>query len=200
MNNETNSESSTLRVSKPLSLLQHNNLLPKHSQSPKNSNISTNNNKSTTNTSDNKKKQKKKNLRKKQPNNHKNTKSTTSSSTPTKTAIPSSPASSWIISPTAKALLKCLHVFAINDGILDSKLYKSFTFNSLKDGQILVKILQCADGDKNVSPYKVANNSNKKYKGRRHTISDLTATNNINDKNLILKFREYYQSINHSLF
>ncbi len=187
MDNETNSESSTLRVSKPLSLLQHNNLLPKHSPSPKNSSVSTNNNKSTRNTNDNKKKQRKKQLLKTQAKNHKNAKGTTSSSTANKNTIPSSPASSWIISPTAKALLKCLHIFATKDGILDSKLYKSFTFNSLKDGQILSKILQCVDGDKNVSPYKVANNSNNKYKGRRHTISELTATNDSNDKNTMSK-------------
>ena len=184
------------RSTKPLCTLQHNNLIPKRSPSPKNNNNNNDNTTTTMTTNNNTPTNNNKPAKKSTLNKESIEVSTTPKKTFMKKAIllktnnQASP--SWIISPTSKSLLKCLHIFSINDSILDSNLYKTITFNSLKDGQILSKMLQSADGEENITPYTnnkmmktmKSNNNNNNYKGRRHTISTITTLHSNNDDEL----------------
>ena len=70
------------------------------------------------------------------------------------------------------------YTFLTCEDLIDATMYKSLTLNSLKDGQILAKILQVADGEKHVQPYELGVQDSgrpAKYKGRRHTISNASA-------------------------
>ena len=157
----------TLRVPKPLGVLQQNNLLPKQTPSPKNKTRKVRQEDATSK------------LRTKGKPHHvveaDTNKSCEQKSTKTHHETTRQPSPAWVLSSSSKSLLKLIHTFLTCEQLIDASRFKSLTFNSLKDGQLLTKILQVADGEKHVQPYDLglqASGKPGKYKGRRHTIGD----------------------------